>query len=212
MELLPWYLTGVLSILLLTAFVKILTTLSILRYGIGLEGFGFGIVIVAVSLGLSLLVMAPELQRAGGVDALLNGGTPEKAIALEKNFTPFLKKHTDPEVAARLAKLSDEIRSGQPIDDAPADTPLKEQAVENVAFPVLVSAFLVSELAEAFHIGFLILIPFLVIDLLVVNVLMSLGITQISQAVVALPLKILLFFAVDGWALITEKLIRTYIS
>lgn len=213
MELLPWYISGFFAVLLLTAFVKILTTLSILRYGIGLNGFGFGIVVVALSLGLSLLVMAPELQSAGGIDAVLRGN--DNAVAVEEKFTPFLKKHSDPELLNRFGVVVDDLAKAPGLEsDKNVDSVEEGQKkiATKASFPVLVSAFLVSELREAFQIGFLILLPFLLIDFLVVNVLMAVGITQISQAVVALPLKVLLFLAVDGWALITEKLVRTYIG
>jgi len=211
MEGLPLYFTGFLGVLMLTSFVKILTVLSILRYGIGLNGMGFGLVIVVVSLALSLFVMSPDIERAGGLDRVLSqqmlaGEEPE----IEKNFRPFIERHVDPLILDRLSLLAERLNRAQdPLDVTEESAEDSVQPAE--PFGVLVAAFIVSELKLAFQLGFIILIPFLVVDLLVTNVLMSLGITQISQHVISLPIKILLFFIVDGWLLITEKLASGYI-
>jgi len=218
MEGLPLYFTGFLAVLMLTSFVKILTVLSILRYGIGLNGIGFGLVIVIVSLALSLFVMSPDVERAGGLDMVLSQQLDaNEEPALEATFRPFIEKHVDVNILERLSAIAlrldttvipEELEDDRPGDDVPGDNVVE---TATTPFGVLVAAFIVSELKVAFQIGFIILIPFLVVDLLVTNVLMSLGITQISQHVVSLPLKILLFFIVDGWLLITEKLVSGYL-
>jgi len=241
MDAIPPYLTGIVAVLLLSAFVKILTTLSILRYGIGLHGAGFGLVIVGVSFALSLLVMNPQLERVGGIDALLSigqvsAGEGGNYLHLEEQFRPFLEKHTDPEIEQRFVALAKKMGSKKTISAIPKEPEVPEDVetmgegvpgdggipplavgegtsanTDVVPFPVLIAAFLISELSEAFQLGFMILIPFFVVDLLVTNILLALGVTQISQAVVALPCKLLLFFAVDGWTLVSEKLISGYI-
>jgi len=215
MEGLPLYFTGFLGVLMLTSFVKILTVLSILRYGLGLNGIGFGLVIVVVSLALSLFVMSPDIERAGGLDRVLSQQMlADEEPEIEKSFRPFIERHVDPLILDRLSVLAIRLNHAQgPLDvmEESADDSAEDSVQSAEPFGVLVAAFIVSELKLAFQLGFIILIPFLVVDLLVTNVLMSLGITQISQHVVSLPIKILLFFIVDGWLLITEKLASGYI-
>jgi flagellar biosynthesis protein FliP len=203
----PAWLTGLMAVLLLTAFVKIFTVLSILRYGIGLGG-GFGAVIFALSLALTVFAVSPQIESAGGLDALLgsaSGATMQPA--LEKNFRPFVEKNTRAEILEKFVALA----ARKQATPAPADAGAPVPALQRPAFSVLVPAFLVSQLKEAFQLGFLILIPFLVIDLLVANALMLLDMKQLPQPVVALPFKILLFVAVDGWALVSSKVLGAYL-
>ena len=197
MDLLPSYVTGFFAVLLLTSFVKIFTVLNILRFGIGLKGGGFGLVLAGCALALSLLVMGPQIERAGGLRAVLADNTDDSRLI--EAFQPFLSKNAHPEVVKKFSDLSAKLH-GNPEATA-ASTPVQ----------VLVPAFLISELKEAFQAGFMLLVPFLIVDLIVVNILMVLGITQMSQATVSLPLKILLFFALDGWTLLSEKLIAGYL-
>ncbi len=195
METISLYLTGVLAVLLLTSFVKIATTINILKLGLGLHGFTFSLVVFAISLSLSLLVMTPLIDKVGGFKQFFEITQSEAGVDAE--FRPFLEKHSDPKIIERFSSSAQKLAGAS---STGGKTPLS----------VLSASFLISELRDAFQIGFLILVPFLVVDLIVVNVLMLLGITQISAAVVSLPIKILLFFAVDGWTLISEKLIQTY--
>lgn len=210
MEALPAYFSTLLAVLLLTSFVKVLTTLSIVRYGLGLAGAGFGVVILGLSFALSLLIVSPQVDKMGGIEAIFQGRLVLQKENLEVNFRPFLEKHSAPEVLARLTLLSRKLSSA---DKAAGLQQKVEEANDSraVPFPVLISAFLLSELKAAFQLGFLFILPFLVIDLLVANAMMALGVTQMPQQVVALPLKILLFFIVDGWSLVSEKLIGTYL-
>ena len=215
MEPLSPYLTGFLGILLFSAFVKILTTLSILRYGIGLNSSGFGMVIVLLSFALTLFVMSPQIDALGGMDLFAGSKSWPETAAVEKELRPFMEKNADPRILNKLEAIAERLKNGsgasrmQPVPDPNAGEPALKAAPRQL--PVLAAAFLISELRDAFQMGFLFLIPFLVIDLLVTNVLLALGVVQISQAVVALPLKILLFFAVDGWALVSEKLVSGYL-
>jgi flagellar biosynthetic protein FliP len=206
MEALPWYVSGFFSILLFSAFVKILTTLSILRYGIGLQGSGIGLVIVAVSLALTLVVMPEDLQRLNGTRALLTGEHSSASPAeLEARYLPILEQHADPKIVLHLNDAAKRIAAKQG-NGALADAGIKTAP----NFSVLTAAFLLSELREAFLIGLLIVIPFLVIDLLVVNVLMALGIQQLPSTVASFPLKLLIFVILDGWTLIVDKLLAGY--
>lgn len=195
----PASITGIVAVLLFTAFTKILTTLNILRLAAGLKGGVFGVMITTLALALSLLVMSPQIGAAGGLDAFL---TASDSTSVEKRFGPFMEKHTQPDIRDRFSKAAEKLAA----PSAP------EHAAKSSSFAVLAAAFIVSQLKEAFQLGLALLLPFLVIDLLVVNVLMTLGITQMPAAVVAFPFKLLLFFAVDGWTLISEKLIQGYIG
>jgi flagellar biosynthesis protein FliP len=192
---------GIAILLLFTSFVKIVTTLTIFRVGVGLHHSGFGLVIIAVALSLSMLIMSPQLKELGGVNAILNGDLAKKPIDYEQKFKPFLEKNSDAKLVSKLNALV-EKQTEKTNSNVDAQS-------SNIA--VLSSAFLLTELKEAFQLGLMILVPFVIIDLLVVNALMLLGITQISNEMVSLPLKILLFFAVDGWNLLAEKLIKLYI-
>ena len=211
------YLAGLLTVLLFSAFVKILTTLCILRYGIGLNSSGFGLVVVTLSFALTLFVMSPQLDALGVVELWGGAKAWPEAATIEKEFRPFMEKNADQKVLQRLHRISERLKpsvAGAPQAESAAPAP-SDQAATQVPkppekLPVLIAAFLISELKEAFQLGFLFLVPFLVIDLLVTNILLVLGVAQLSQAVVALPLKILLFVAVDGWALVSEKLTSGY--
>ena len=200
--------TGLGVLLLFTCFVKFIATLSILRFGLGLEGVSFGIVTVALSLALSILVMQPQLKEIGGLTALSSEQVLANGVKLEKAFEPFLRKHSDPLIQRRFESLSRRISKAAP--GTPA-AEVVQPGSGSSEFMSLAAAFLVSELREAFKLGFLFILPFLVIDLIVVNLLMCLGIQQLPPAVVALPVKVLLFVAVDGWTLVSEKLLGGYI-
>jgi len=191
------YLEGALVVLLLSSFVKLATTLSILRIGLGLNGSGFGAVVLGVSLGLSLLIMGPYLYPENG-ESILKGGSIK---SLEPRFRPFLEKHAHPDITKRFQTLSSRL----------TETKSNETANATVPFYVLIPSFLVSELKEAFQVGVVILIPFLVIDVVVVNLLMALGMVSLPLSTITIPLKLLAFFAVDGWTLISEKIVSTYL-
>ncbi len=195
------YLQGFIAILLLTSFVKVFTVLSILRYGLGLDTAGMGLVVFALSFALALALASVNTEHLTSSQNFLAFGKTLNQQNIEPIFKPFLERNVD---KAILQRISASIKKGksqsQPTETAGADS----------NFNVLVASFLITELKMAFQLGFLILIPFLVIDLVVTNILAALAVTQISQAVVSLPLKILLFFAIDGWTLISDKLLSSY--
>lgn len=201
----PTWLTGILAVLLFTAFVKIFTVLSILRYGLGL-GSGFGVVVFALSFALTLLAVSPQIESAGGLDRLLGSASSQAGISgLEAHFRPFMEQNTRPDVLEKFTSLALRRQNASPGEQA-------STVDSKAAFPVLVASFLVSQLKEAFQTGFLILIPFLVIDLLVANALMLLDMKQLAPQIVSLPLKILLFIAVDGWTMISGKVLGAYLQ
>jgi flagellar biosynthesis protein FliP len=239
MELTSSLTLGLLSALLMTSFVKIFTVLNILRTGMGLTGAGFGSVILAAAIALSVLVMAPLAEKAGGLGPLLAPAAGQ--AGLEEKFRPFMERHLDPEMRVRIARLAQKLEQRQsgvpsaalasaatPGPSAPSRVPatpatsLSPQATTGstatpnspapaLSFSALVATFVLSELKAALQMGILLLVPFLVVDLLVANILMLLGITQIPALLVSLPCKLLLFLAVDGWGLIVEKCVGGYI-
>lgn len=178
-----------------SAFIKLVTTLSIFQYGLGLKNFSFSIVIFLLSLVLTLFVMQPIWDQLGGWGGV-SSATPEKIVSFQTQVDPFVTKHSDPETLSRLNDIYHK------------NNPTVSQAV--TPWAVKVTAFMVTELKEAFYIGLLLIIPFIFLDLLVVNILMALNITQISALTVALPFKLLLFYLFNGWQLLTEKLLNFY--
>ncbi len=198
---LPSFLTDLTLLLLMTCFVKVITTMSILRYGLGLHGIGFGTAVLAASLGISWFIMQPHLGD-NKLEVILSSPSVHRLEQVESTLRPFLEKNADTKVVQRLDRLQERV----------AKEPQTESvAEEQKPLPTLVLSFMLGELKEAFSIGFIIAIPFLVLDLLVANILMTLGITQLSVLFVSMPFKILLFFVVDGWTLLTEKLFMTYV-
>ena len=195
------------GIFFLTAFIKILTTLSILRIGLSLSGFNFGIIVFALAFVLSALVMNSYWGSRGLSTSPLGFAEYKSKEQIEYFHRPFMERHVDPAVLDRFWSMSTRIGDNK-IGPNESSLALRKP----VAFPVLASAFLVSELKEAFQVGFLILVPFLIIDILVVNILMLLNIDQIKAVSVSLPFKLLLFVSVDGWTLLSERLLSGYIT
>ncbi|MFN6976888.1 MAG: flagellar type III secretion system pore protein FliP [Gemmobacter sp.] len=185
---------------MITCFPFVVTVLSILRQAIGLQAAPPNMLIVSLALFLTWFVMDPVFTAAweAGLGPLADGTLPvETAIpaALEP-FRGFMAARVSPDTFAALAALRPD---GAEIATGPA-APL----------PVLVPAFMLSEIERAFEIGFLIFLPFLVIDLVVAAILMSMGMMMVPPAVVALPFKLAFFVVADGWHLIAAALVRSY--
>jgi type III secretion protein R len=191
-----------------TAFVKIATVLQIVRGAIGAQGVPSSTVIMALSGALTLLAMAPVgdriVARAAplfsakeGVDtvALVREGLN----AVREPMRDFLRANASDKERARFLGVARDSRRVEERDGVGADD-----------LTVLVPAFVVSELTAAFAIGFLIYLPFLVIDLVVSNVLLALGMQMMSPTQVSLPFKLLLFVAIDGWGLLARSLVAGY--
>ena len=186
-------------LLMMTGFTRIVIVLSLLRQALGTQSSPPNQVIVGLSLFLTLFVMGPTLDRVYN-DAYLPYSKNTLAFeqALDKAEAPmrqFMAKQTrqsDLALFVRLAKL-------------PAGT-----SAQAVPFRVLVPAFVTSELKSAFQIGFMIFIPFLVIDIVVASVLMSLGMMMLSPVLVALPFKLMLFVLADGWNLLIGSLAASF--
>ena len=186
-------------ILMMTSFTRILVVLAILRQALGLQQSPPNQVLAGLALFLSLFVMAPTLEKVNAeAIAPYSAGTinAEQAISAGgKQFHGFMVRQTrktDLEMFAQMAKA--------PKFASSADIP----------FSILLPAFVTSELKTAFQIGFMLFLPFLVIDLVVSSVLMSLGMMMMSPTIVSLPFKLLLFVLVDGWALLMGSLAASF--
>jgi len=188
-------------LLMMTGFTRIVIVLSLLRQALGTQSSPPNQVIIGLSLFLTLFVMGPTLDKvyADAYVPYSNSSISfEEALArAEGPVRGFMSKQTrqsDFALFIKLAKL-------------PADT-----KVEAAPMRVLVPAFAISELKSAFQIGFMIFIPFLVIDIVVSSVLMSLGMMMLSPVLVALPFKLMLFVLADGWNLLVGSLAASFVS
>jgi type III secretion protein R len=185
-----------------TSFTKISVVLSLTRSALGTQQTPPTVVLTGLSAVLSLVVMNPVaeamLARVHGERMPVTPG-PEMLRVLRSAAEPlraFLLEHGNPELRAEFAALSRELRGGT------------EASESDLA--VVAPAFVLSELKQAFQIGFLIFLPFLVVDMVVANVLLALGMQSLSPSQVSLPFKVLLFVAVDGWALLARSLVQGY--
>jgi flagellar biosynthetic protein FliP len=182
-----------------TSFTKILVVLGLTRNALGLQQTPPNQVLAGLALFLSLFIMAPVLSdiNDNGLQPYLDG-TKSQSQAWDDGIDPlrgFMLDQTGEEEIALLTKV--------------ADRPMPETA-DDVALTTLIPAFVLSELKQAFIIGFLIFIPFLVIDMVVSAALMSLGMMMMPPVMVSLPFKLLLFVLVDGWGLIIRALVSSY--
>lgn len=187
---------------MVTCFPFIVTVLSILRQAIGLQQAPPNMLIVTLALFLTYFVMDPVFQVAWS-----QGLQPLIAEQIEVQdamplilapFRAFMEARVDPETLQRLADLRS-VSTAESISDSGA--PLS----------ILVPSFLLSELEKAFQIGFLIFLPFLIIDLVVAAVLMSMGMMMVPPALVSLPFKLAFFVVADGWSVISVALVQSYL-
>ena len=187
-------------VLMMTSFTRIVVVLAILRQALGLQQSPPNQVLIGLSLFLSLFVMAPTLEavNANAIEPY-SAGQVEADVAIERAgdaFATFMIRQTRESDLAMFADMA-----GQGDFASAADVP----------FSILLPAFVTSELKTAFQIGFMLFLPFLVIDLVVASVLMSLGMMMLSPTIISLPFKLLLFVLVDGWALLMGSLAASFV-
>ena len=186
-------------LVMVTSFTRIVVVLSLLRTALGTATAPPNAVIISLAMFLTAFVMWPTFQTAydQGVRPLMaNEITPEQAFDRAADpFRAFMMKN----VRDKDLKLFMDL-SGQPPPARPEDMSLR----------VLVPSFMISELKRAFEIGFLLFLPFLIIDLVVASVLMSMGMMMLPPVVVSLPFKLIFFVLVDGWHLVAGSLVQSY--
>ena len=186
--------------IMVTCFPFIVTVLAILRQAIGLQQSPPNMLMVSLALFLTYFVMEPVFTAAynQGISPLLNGAL-DIEDAFQATMEPlkgFMSARLDPDTFEELAALRPDLPSGTTINNAPLS--------------IMVPSFLLSEMERAFQVGFLIFLPFLIIDLVVAAVLMSMGMMMVPPAIVSLPFKLSFFVVADGWSLIAASLVRSY--
>jgi type III secretion protein R len=191
-----------------TAFVKIATVLQIVRGAIGAQGIPSSSVVMALAAALTLIAMAPVSDRivARAAPLFSGKGVPDTVALVQRGveavrepMRDFLKSNASDVERRRFLDVARKARVSEERPPVGADD-----------LTVLVPAFVVTELSEAFAIGFLIFLPFLIIDLVISNVLLALGMQMMSPTQVSLPFKLLLFVAIDGWGLLARSLVAGY--
>ncbi|GAB7529756.1 flagellar type III secretion system pore protein FliP [Pseudomonas syringae] len=186
-------------VILMTSFTRIIVVFSILRQALGLQQTPSNQVLIGMTLFLTMFIMTPVYERVNrdalqpylaetmsAQDALAKAQVPVKDFMLAQTRT------SDLELFMRLSKRTD------------------IQTPEAAPLTIIVPAFVISELKTAFQIGFMIFIPFLIIDMVVASVLMAMGMMMLSPLIISLPFKIMLFVLVDGWALIVGTLAGSF--
>ncbi len=183
----------------MTCFTRIIIVFSFLRLALGTQQTPPNQVLIGLSLFLTLFVMAPtltQIEREAYTPYV--EGKMDTTAAMEAGSVPlrtFMLKQTREKDLALFYKVSGQA---------------KPTTVEEVPMVIVIPAFIISELKTAFEIGFLIYIPFLVVDLLVASILMSMGMMMLPPVVISLPFKLLLFIMIDGWALIVGTMIQSF--
>ncbi len=186
--------------IMITCFPFIVTVLSILRQGIGLQQSPPNMLIVSLALFLTYFVMEPVFSAAwtNGLQPLINEELDGEAAFMRtlEPFRGFMAARLDGDTFASMADLRPDTQGLELTPDAPLS--------------VLIPSFLLSEISRAFQVGFLVFLPFLIIDLVVAAVLMSMGMMMVPPAIVSLPFKLAFFVVADGWSLIAGSLVRSY--
>jgi len=186
-------------LIMVTSFTRIVVVLSLLRTAIGVQASPPNTVVISLALFLTAFVMAPVFQKAydTGIQPLMN-----EEIELNQAF----ERATGPFQGFMLAHVR-EKDLGLFLDLSGSEQPEKP---EDVSLRVLVPAFMISELKRAFEIGFLLFVPFIVIDMVVASVLMSMGMMMLPPVIISLPFKLVFFVLVDGWHLVAGSLVQSY--
>ena len=187
-------------LLMMTSFVRIIIVLSLLRQALGTGQTPPNMVLVGLSLFLTLFIMSPVFDSIyqNALLPYMNGSMPfEKALALAeapvRNFMTLQTREDDITMFMQIAQKKEVVSAAE------------------VPFTTLMPAFITSELKSAFTIGFMIYIPFVVIDLIVASVLMSMGMMMLSPMIISMPFKLMLFVLVDGWSLMMGSLASSFI-
>lgn len=186
-------------VVMVTSFTRIVVVLSLLRTAIGLQTAPPNSVIVSLALFLTAFVMAPVIGQAyeEGIKPLTEN-TIELDQAVERAAAPFhvfMRDHVREKDLELFISLSNEARPASP---------------EDLSYRILIPAFMISELRRAFEIGFLLYLPFLIIDLVVASVLMSMGMMMLPPVTISLPFKLIFFVLVDGWNLVAGSLVKSF--
>ncbi|MEK9971212.1 MAG: flagellar type III secretion system pore protein FliP [Ferrovibrio sp.] len=188
-------------LVVITSFIRIVVVLSILRSAMGTQSTPPNTVLMSLALFLTFFIMQPYMERAfnEGIQPLMEEQIDERA-AFDRSIAPFhefMRKHVREKDLALFSGFA-----GTPVPPSAEQIPLR----------VLVPAFMISELKRAFEIGFLLFIPFIVVDMVVASVLMSMGMMMLPPVIISLPFKLIFFVLVDGWNLVCAALVESFIT
>lgn len=186
-------------LVMVTCFTRIIVVLSLLRTALGTQQTPPNQVLIALAMFLSLFIMAPTFEKSykDGMLPLMDEEISEQE-ALQKMAQPFhtfMLAHVRDKDLELFANMVPGLKM-----ETPQDTPYR----------ILVPAFMISELKRAFEIGFLLFVPFLIIDMLIASILMAMGMMMLPPVIIALPFKIIFFVLVDGWYMVAGSLVRSY--
>ena len=186
-------------LVMVTSFTRVVVVLAFLRSALGLQQTPPNAVLISLALFVTAFIMAPTLEQAyrEGLAPLLEEDMDE-LDAFERAMAPF-RTFMLAQVRAKDLELFLNI-GAMPALEAPQDTPLR----------ALIPAFMISELRRAFEIGFLIFVPFLVIDMVIASILMSMGMMMLPPVLISLPFKLIFFVLVDGWYLVVGSLVESF--
>jgi len=198
-------------LIMVTCFTRVVVVLSFLRTAIGVQQTPPNVVLISLALFLTFFIMQPVFEKSWdeGMKPLMNNEIDEETSfnrSIEP-FSAFMLKHTREKDLILFMKMAK-------IDEAPAP-PKNQQDQKKVEKPTaplraLIPAFMISELRRAFEIGFLVFLPFLIIDMVIASLLMSMGMMMLPPTVISMPFKIIFFVLVDGWYLISGSLVQSY--
>lgn len=191
-------------LIMMTSFTRIVIVFSFLRNALGLQQTPPNQVIIGISLFLSLFIMQPVISdiNTGSIEPYMNKQITDK-VAIERMQEPikeFMLKQTKDEDLNLFLSLSNDNKKVE----------LTEETLKTIGLDVVIPSFITSELKRAFTIGFLLFLPFLVIDMIVSSTLMSMGMVMLPPTVVSLPFKVMLFVVIDGWSLVMEMLVKSF--
>lgn len=186
-------------ILMVTSFTRIIIVLSLLRTALGLQTTPPNQVLISLALFLTMFIMMPVFDKAydDGIAPLIAGKITEQD-ALEKTGAPFhafMMKNVREKDLRLFLDMSPDVKIDKP---------------ENTPFRILIPAFMIGELKRAFEIGFLVYLPFLIIDMLVSSILMAMGMMMLPPVLISLPFKLIFFVIVDGWYSLSGSLVRSF--
>jgi type III secretion protein R len=203
-------------LVMITSFVKLSVVGSIIRSALGTQQIPPTQVVTGLAMILTVLIMKPvgeqvydrvreTLDEGNTVEMVSRASVDKLTQAMDQGKEPvinFLDRHAHKKEKILFHRLAIQVRPRSDVEG--------RRSVSQRDFFVIVPAFVVSELKEAFQIGFLIFVPFVVIDMVVSNILLAMGMMMLSPVTISLPIKLLLFVLVDGWSLITQGLVQTY--
>ena len=187
-------------LIMVTSFTRFIIAFSLLRSGLGLQTTPANLIMISLALFMTFYVMAPAFDRAwqNGVEPLMKNEISQEA-ALQQISAPF-REFMLHQVRDKDLQLFEDL----------ADQSFKPQPGQTIDLRILVPAFMISELRRGFEIGFLIVLPFLVIDLVVATLTMSMGMMMLPPTVISLPFKVMFFVLIDGWNILIGSLIRSF--